>query len=257
MVCTLWLATIATGCKHVRVPQSPALARGPVKDLAAIRAGNQLSLFWTMPSKHIRALVVHGSIAARICRRQSVSDDCKQAGDPLRLAPGANGTYTEMLPAELAAGPPRLFYYSVEILDRNGQSTGLSNSVATLAGTPLPALRGFTAERTERGVVLHWEPDPLLQEPPSTLIRIHRVQLGLASLPVGNNLSPPVSSEKDLHLSDSPQLDHDLDTDVLNGNTYEYRAQRVVQIIVNGQTLELAGEFSVPARAEAVSANQK
>ena len=42
-----------------------------------------------------------------------------------------------------------------------------------------------------------------------------------------------------------------VDKDIRFGQTYEYRAQRVVRVKVDGASLELAGPFSQPVRVEA------
>lgn len=42
-----------------------------------------------------------------------------------------------------------------------------------------------------------------------------------------------------------------LDSSIRFGQVYEYRAQRVARVTVEGKTLELAGELSAPVRVEA------
>ena len=44
--------------------------------------------------------------------------------------------------------------------------------------------------------------------------------------------------------------DRALDKDIRFGETYEYRAQRVARISVDGRTLELDGQLSAPVRIE-------
>jgi fibronectin type 3 domain-containing protein len=44
-----------------------------------------------------------------------------------------------------------------------------------------------------------------------------------------------------------------LDKDIRFGESYEYRAQRVARVTVNGKTLELAGPLSPPERIDAVN----
>ena len=41
--------------------------------------------------------------------------------------------------------------------------------------------------------------------------------------------------------------------DIRLGETYEYRAQRVARVTISGQTLELAGESSLPVRIHVVN----
>ncbi|MFZ0339676.1 MAG: fibronectin type III domain-containing protein, partial [Terracidiphilus sp.] len=56
-----------------------------------------------------------------------------------------------------------------------------------------------------------------------------------------------------LLVAPGPHLDHALDSSIHFGETYEYRAQRVARVTVNGETLELAGPFSSPVRVAAVN----
>lgn len=237
---------VTSGCNRAHGPQALApTIHGPVNDLAAVRAGKELSLSWTVPKKHIGKLIMNGTVKVRVCRKESADATCTQAGDLLLLAPGATGTFSEMLPQALVAGAPRPLYYSVELLDRKGRSTGTSNSVPTLAGSSLPPLRGLTAQKTSEGVLLRWESTPDLQEPAGTIIRIHRVRLVMKPAP-GIDFSSQ-AEQHDLEVQDRANLDRTLDTTIRNGDSYEYRAQRVVQMKVDGQELELAGELSVPA----------
>jgi fibronectin type 3 domain-containing protein len=48
-------------------------------------------------------------------------------------------------------------------------------------------------------------------------------------------------------------LDRAFDSSIQFGETYEYRAQRVARVTVNGETLELAGPLSAPVRIAAVN----
>ena len=246
-VCT---AAVVTGCKrHMPSPAAPE-SRGPVKDLAAIRGGDQLWLTWTIPKRGTGKLVVNRSISVRVCRRESLTGPCTAAGEPMMLAPGATGSFSEKLPDQLASGTPRPLYYFVELIDRSGRSTGLSNSVATLAGAPPPAVQDLTAEWMDRGVRLRWMPDSTAEESMGASIRIHRTRL--ISLPTGAS-SPAASSAvsdsagRDMVVEDGAQTQEALDTDIRQGASYEYSAQRVFRITVAGQMLELAGQFSAPA----------
>ncbi len=238
-----------SGCKRPRVgqPLAPQL-RGPVKDLAAIRSGNQLWLTWTMPRKGVGKFAVNGTIAVRICRRENLAADCNYAGETLHLAPGAAGSVSEERSGALAAGIPLILYYSVELMDRKGGSTGLSNHVATLAGAPPEVIRGLTAEMSERGVLLRWTPVSASDEPAGTAIRLHRTMVILKHPSTDISTAAMLAQERDLWAPNGTASAEALDADVHSGATYEYTAQRVVRIVVDNQTLELAGQLSVPAQ---------
>jgi hypothetical protein len=242
---------VLIGCKKQASHASLAPRRsGPIHDLAAVRAGNELWLSWSIPKKETRKLAVNGSVSARICRRESAQNICNVVGPPLLLAPGGSGSFSEQLPDGLVAGPPRLLYYSVELFDRDDRSVGLSNDVATLAGAPLPEVQGFTAERIGDGILLRWTRLAPSEEPTGTILRLHRTRLietPPRPEPAGASpASPPQSSGGDRVIEVDRESDHALDAQIQPGNTYEYTAHRVFQVRVGDQTLELAGQLSMP-----------
>jgi hypothetical protein len=251
----LCATTILAGCRkpHVQGPLSPEL-RGPVRDLAAIRAGNKLWLGWTVPKRGTRKLAVQCSVKVRICWREGLSGPCTSAGDSLLVARGARGSFSEQLPAALASGPPRVLYYFVELLDRKGRSTGLSNSVATLAGAPPPAVHGLTAEMTPQGVLLRWKPEADGSRSSGSIIQLRRTELITAPPTEAmrqGSAAIPAPTEKDMIVEG--KASQALDTNIRKGAVYRYRAQRVVQIMVNGQVLELAGQNSSPVKIDTSS----
>lgn len=236
-----------SGCRKpsVQGPLAPQL-RGPVKDLVAIRTGDEISLGWTVPKRGTGKLMVNGLIKVQVCRRESMTGDCTDAGAPWQLARGATGSFSERLPAALASGTPRLLYYSVELLNREGRSTGLSNSVTTLAGAPPQAVFGLTAAMTSRGVLLRWKPDGTANDTEETKVRLRRTEIiqtpATESMREGLAPFPPKPPEVDLFVQDG--TGQALDTGIRAGNTYAYTVQRVFQVKINGQTLELDGQLS-------------
>lgn len=234
------------GCRnpHARAVVAPEL-KGPIQDLAAVRAGDLITLSWTVPRRGMRKLTVEGFIKAQVCRHESMALPCQPAGAPMGLAPGARGTFSESLPAALASGQPRTLYYSVELLNRNGRSTGLSNYVCTLAGAPLPPVQGLTAERTQNGILLRWTPFIAGDFP---IVRIHRVEAVAATEAMREGLTAaPTPPERNLLIDDGFR-GHAVDTDISKDKTYFYEAQRVARIKVGTETLELAGWFSRPVQ---------
>lgn len=252
---TLSACLIFDGCRRpgVQQPLSPEL-RGPVKDLAAIRAGDLIWLSWTMPSKRVRNLTVNGSIKVRVCRRENTTGACTEAGKPLDFAPAATGSFSEKLPSELASGAPRVLYYFVELIDHNGKSTGSSNTVATLAGAPPSAIRGLTAEMTDKGVLLRWPPDTSPENPSDTAVRLHRNQVYQAPATEaarnGSSQLPTAATGEELLVEGGSRSGQTLDANVHRGSTYEYRAQRVVRIVVGSQIIELPGQLSPPVQID-------
>jgi hypothetical protein len=250
----LAVGLVFSGCGMPGAPLPPSLnLADPVKDLAATRAGNQVSLTWTMPQKNTDKLLLKGNLEVRVCRREGATGTCAPAGD-LRLAPKAEGKFTDTLPAALTAGEPRKLTYFVEVMNGNGRSAGLSNAGVVLAGeAPRPVI-GLKAEVRKQGVVLRW--NSVADEPTATAIRLHR-----------KLLTPPVPAKKEAGqkspLAPAPEptelnllveasgggggfAGRALDKDVRFGETYEYRAQRVARVTVDGQTKELDGPLSEP-----------
>jgi hypothetical protein len=266
------------GCGTPGAPQPPSLdLPARVTDLSATRVGERVSLAWTMPSKNTDKLQLKGLIAVRICRQER-AEACDASGSllpasvlpapvslaPILLAPGVEGAFSETLPPDFTVGPPRLLRYFVELKNRNGRSAGLSNAAVVLAGQAPAPVAGLEAEVRKQGVVLRWTPVSAaqkLQEPlPAALpaaIRLHR-----------KLLNPPVAKPRQGPLEPAPEPieqsllvqtgsgagdpGRTLDNNIRFGQVYEYRAQRVARVPVDGQTLELAGELSLPARANAL-----
>jgi hypothetical protein len=234
----------------------------PVTDLAASRTGNQVSLTWTMPKKNTDKLLLKGNLPVSVCRKEGAGA-CAPVTSNLLLAPGAGGAFTETLPPALAAGAPRALTYFVELKNRNARSAGLSNAALVLAGETPGPVTGLTAQARKDGVVLRWTPQSAAarQSAPGA-IRLHRKlltpppakppQVLLAPPPEPVEQSLLVEAGAQAGRDPNPALDRALDKSIRFGQTYEYRAQRVVRIAVNGKMLELAGELSAPIRVEAL-----
>ena len=232
---------------HVPGPPLPEV-RGPVNDLAAVRAQNHVWLTWTVPRKGTDRLKVNGTIAVRMWRGEERTH-VTEIGDVIHLTPGAPGSFSEELPETLSSGRVRPLYYFVDLLDRSGHSTGLSEYVPTIAGGPPPAVQGLTAEPTEAGVLLRWDLPSAEEEQSKPIgVRIHRVVLLDKPTDEKQWLSTHSSLEQDLFIEDGSRTAHALDKDVQYGYTYYYRAQYVAQLPVGKQTvLELRGLFSAPS----------
>jgi hypothetical protein len=133
----------------------------------------------------------------------------------------------------------------------------MSNAAVVLAGEAPVAVTGLEAEVRKEGVVLHWNPGP--QEPAQMTIRLHRKLL--TPVPAKTNAAqqgplapPPEPAELALLVETSGQAgrwpDRALDKEVRFGETYEYRAQWVARVAVDGKAQELDGPLSAPVRVE-------
>ena len=245
-----------TGCGTPGAPQPPSLKLpGLVEDLTAVRAGDSVTLHWTSPKKTTDHLLIKGSIVAQICRREAAGG-CEAAGQAT-VAPGVEGEFRDTLPPGLTSGKPRLLSYFVELKSPKGRSAGLSNPAEILAGAAPAAIAGFSAEVRAEGVALHW------QGTDATPVRLHRRLLTPAApkekkTDSGLMSAPAEPEQRNLfvdgagELNGSGQLNGALDRNAHFGESYEYAAQRVERISVNGKVLELDGAISAPIRVDVI-----
>jgi hypothetical protein len=251
-------ALALTGCGTQSAPLPPSLKLPePVVNLAAARTGNQVVLTWTMPRRNTDKMLLKGKLPVRICRRERAGT-CLTVPTTLSFAANSIAQFTDTLPPELASGTARPLTYFVELANTRGRSAGPSNAAPVLAGEAPTPVRALSFELRKEGVVLHWTPDGSAAQ--STVIRLHRTLLTPpAAEPTAKPaarqglLAPPKESVEQTLLADSgPSQDRVLDTTIRFGATYEYRAQRVARIEVDGKIVELAGPLSAPIRVEAV-----
>jgi hypothetical protein len=251
------LGAVLAGCGMPGAPMPPSLNLAvPVNDLSAARAGDQVSLTWTMPKKNTDKLLLKGLLRVEVCRREGSTGPCTPAGN-VQFAPEAAGTFSETLPAALGNGAPHKLAYFVEIKNANGHSAGPSNGAVVLAGEAPGAVSGLSAEVRKGGVVLRWASSPQGTVP--TAVRLNRK---LLTPPAAKNKDPqgplaPAAEPVEMTLLVDPgehsaqAPDQALDNSIHFGNVYEYRAQRVARVQADGQTLELVGELSAPVRVDA------
>ena len=230
------------GCGTPGAPQPPSLnLADPVADLAATRTGNQVTLSWTMPKRNTDRTAIKGNVTARICRREG-ADACKVVADE-QVLPGKPASFRDNLPDALASGEARPANYFVELLNKKNRSAGLSNGASVLVGAAPGIVKGLRADVGKQGVVLSWTPDG--EKAPVRLVR--------------KLLTPPPKSQQQGPMAPAPEAINQsmlveagvaqgraLDQTAHFSESYEYRAQRVARVDVNGETLELAGELSAP-----------
>jgi len=246
------------GCGMPGAPQPPSLdLPDRVDDLSAVRTGNQVALAWTMPKRDTDKVPLKGNVTVRICRNESAAQGCFAAA-MIELSSGADGAFTDILPPALTGGAPRVLTYFVELDNRKGRSAGLSNGVQVLAGEAPAAVDDLAAEMRREGVLLRWEPAP----PEAAPVAVRLVRKLVA--PPANQPAKPKSAqgpfaprpeppERTLLVEPALHLDRALDSSIEFGATYEYRAQRVARVAINGETLELAGPLTSPVRIAAVN----
>ncbi len=251
---TAWAALAVVGCAFLSgcgtpgAPQPPSLnLADPVGDLSAIRNGDKVTLTWTMPKRNTDKTPIKNDVAARICLQEGPGA-CNQVGTDVMVAPGAAGSYTDALAGTLASGNVRPVSYFAELRNKKGRSAGLSNAATVLVGEAPRPVEGLNVEVRKQGVVLRWTADgenvPVrldrkLLTPPS-----NKVEAALLA-PAPEAVNVTLLVEKDVAQGRA------MDKTIRLGQSYEYRAQRVRRMNVDGKTLELAGELSQPVDVEA------
>ena len=265
ILCLAWAGVLClvfvnlSGCGAPGAPQPPSLKLPErVTDLTAVRTGNSVTLHWTMPKKTTDHLMIKGAVRVTICRRETTGA-CVAAGE-VSFAPQAVAEFHEALPAALHAGQPRQLAYFVELKSPKGRSAGLSNVAAVLAGSAPAAVVGLTAEVRADGVALHWDGGG--PGAGSGAVRLHR-RLLTPPAPEKKPASGPMQPEAEPLLRDlfveapaAGPKSGALDQTAHFGESYEYTAQRVEQVTVDGadgqKSLELAGEVSAPIHVDVV-----
>ncbi len=216
-------------------------------DLSAIRTGDRVELTWTNPKRNTDKTMLKPDVAARICRREGTGD-CNQAGTDLVVAPGEPGNFTDKLPGALASGDARPVSYFVELRNKKGRSAGLSNAATVLLGEAPRRIEGLKAEVRKQGVVLSWTADG--ENAPVKLER--KLLTPPAAKSEQGPLAPaPEAINVTLLVNEGTAQGRAMDKTIHFGETYEYRAQRVRRVDVDGKTLELAGDLSQPVDVEA------
>lgn len=242
---TAAVAAGMAGCGTPGAPQAPSLnLPEPVTGLEARRTGAHVELDWTMPRRNTDKLLLKTAVTVRVCRVDGASG-CVDAGT-MQAEPGARATWAEELPAAEAKGDARVLKYFVELKNRNGRSAGLSNAAAVVAGEPPRAVEGLKAEVWKQGVVVRWQADG-----EEAMVRLQRKLLTPKPAKEKESLlaAPAEPVETTLRIEDVDQ-GRALDKTARFGEQYEYRAQRVVLVTLDGKELELPGEVSGPVRVD-------
>jgi hypothetical protein len=184
---TLSFICLLTGCASIQAPLPPSLELPkPPTDLRAVRKGDRVYLYWSMPTQTMDRQNVRHPGPTRVCR--SLEAPMNECGAPVgNVAPSpkkagtaavkSEASFTDTLPRELQQkNPTRLVTYAVESLNLHARSAGLSNQVQVAFAPTLPPAPDFRAEVTARGVVLTWDCQPAPAEPQAAryLYRIYR-----------------------------------------------------------------------------------
>jgi len=159
MVVAVLALSALVGCGMPGAPQPPSLELPrTVKNLNAVRKGDQVTLTWTTPRDTTDHKRIKHLGATRICRavdQVAVSECVETVGTlaPERTPPAAAATFTDTLPEKLQnAHPLGLASYAVEVENTRGRSAGLSNQAMVPLAPALPPPSQLSARVTAQGV---------------------------------------------------------------------------------------------------------
>lgn len=260
------MAVLMAGCALESAPMPPSLKiPTPVKNLTAARAGDAVTLKWTMPERATDKVLLEGRQRVEICRlagpvpgaKANDGDKgsrCEAAGSEM-LLPGAKAKFVDHLPGALTAGAPRLLAYAVRVYGPYKRVDGYSNRATVVAGAAPAAVGAVSAETRADGVVLKWQPKAA---EPGMEMRMVR------TLAPAQGKGAKASSHRTLMMGEGPverqvlevslaQQDagQALDRHARLDHIYKYVLQRVVKLKVNGASAELAGAKSAPVTVDA------
>ena len=166
---------ILVGCATIGPPQPPSLdLPNPPSDLRAARKGDRVLLSWTIPDTTTDRETIRSLGPTQICRGPGVLKVCGSSVGELNTAlprrePSGKkrqGSYADTLPAQLESDlPSSSITYSVQVLNHDGRTAGLSNQVSVPLVRTLPAPREFRAHVEKEGVVLSWSGDAVAAAP--------------------------------------------------------------------------------------------
>lgn len=247
-------AAFLGSCGAPGIPEPPSLELArPVRDLAAVRKGNEVHLTWSVPTETTDRRAFRHPGQMLVCRR--LGEQVQECMTPLaelpaptsgpvsgriakqKPAPAATvpqATYTDRLPANLETQSPiQNVFYAVSVLNSYGRSAGLSNQIQVPSAPTLAAPPGFTVRVEARGVNLEWNTVTASTEIPEVHYeyRVYRrdVQTGKDS----------IAGEVPVSGSTSPVL---LDTTFEWEKTYQYRATVVTLIDQPGGPVQVEGD---------------
>jgi hypothetical protein len=173
---------LLSGCGTPGIPEPPSLELArPVRDLKAVRKGNEVHLSWSVPELTEDHQTFRHAGPTRVCR--SLGSPLRDCGTPLIELPPQKvstqqrsrfrrkeqsqkptppqETYTDQLSPSLELqSPTSNLSYAVSVLNSYGRSAGLSNQVQVSSAPALAAPGNLSAHLSGKGVELTWNAVP-------------------------------------------------------------------------------------------------
>ena len=250
------------GCASPGSPRPPSLhLASPVRDLRAERTGDSVLLNWTSPARTTDGDPVRPGLQAVLCRREgtlsSSAQVCIEIGR-ISVSPGPT-QFTDTLPPSLRTGRVRLLEYRVEVRNAASRSAGPSSPAFAASGPVPPPTGPIRVNSRSDGATISWHP-----EPSSAAMQVQRVITATSAGPIVKAEASPrknspgasslglgkpraASNEVTLVAEISGMANGGLlDTSVKDGDTYNYVAQRVATMVLDGHPIEVRGLPSPP-----------
>ena len=181
-------AAALAGCGAPGIPEPPSLELArPVRDLKAVRKGNEVRLTWSVPTQTTDHQTFRHVGQTQICRGSGSSlpgcgtpiAELKTENPPSsatksrfhRSSPGQavpQASYIDQLPVSLELQSPTSdLVYAVSVLNSYGKNAGLSNQVQVPSAPVLPPPADLSANLSAKGVRLTWASVAPVQQIPS------------------------------------------------------------------------------------------
>lgn len=187
-----WLIPLAAcvGCGVAGVPQPPSLELPQaVSDLRAVRKGNDVFLFWTVPNVTTDNLPVRHLGETQVCRNTGVATtDCAAVvgrvpvpADWKPKEPNTRADFRDVLPSDaLSNSPSKRIGYAVTVTNDRGKGGPMSNTAIVPGLVAPPPPLNFHAQVTAEGITLGWAGDPILAQMASVhhVYRVYRREEG-------------------------------------------------------------------------------
>ena len=256
---------LLASCGTPGIPEPPSLELArPVRDLRAVRKGNEVHLAWSVPEETTDHQTFRHVGPTRICR--NVGSFLHGCGTPVvelptpkaeskqrsvfsrRRAPKSQKpvppqtAYTDQLsPSLQMQSPTSNLVYAVSVLNSHGRSAGLSDQVQVPSAPTLPPPENLRARLTAEGVLLAWNAVSAREIPGlHYAYRVYRRDVQTNKDSVAGEV--PVSGEA------NPTL---LDTGFEWEKTYEYRLTVVTVVEQASGAAQVEGDDSSPIQVMA------
>jgi hypothetical protein len=258
------------GCASPGPPLPPTLNLPEIpaaNSVSAMRVGPTVIMQWTTPERTTDRLLIKGLVNADVCREvvnaaapptggrtPSASDAGTKSGVGTKpcspvvaktvAQPGKAGIVSDTLPAQLAAGPPQLLAYRVQLKNSAARTAGPSVTVYAAAGDAPPPIENLHAHPSKSGAVLEWTHEHEAHGDTVELLRTtaeavqKQQQAGSISAALAGPKEPAEVRLQSDNISGADPGGA-VDRGVVIGHTYGYIASRVRTINIAGKELEI------------------